>query len=517
MQCPPSDAGSLRCCTAALLLALTLSLGCQARYEYTLNPDGSGRLTFSHDAPEAGFKAFRDAESALTGAAGIAGWEDVSIQDRGPAGHTFKGTAYFGDVNKFRLRGPSYLQPTLKDNPDGTKTLTIRHDRWHDYRPRKAMTEAKVQEMIAKVRADHIKRLQDPNNAAWRRAVFTVVIDPPGKVRTAINMKQRDDGKLEVTYPYAKVQDALGVILNDKRAVREFVSAGESLIKFGPVLTRMVHERVFGVRADVMAIIEPPFNQKFDYKQAVADAEKDRGKVVQTAGFIPKQLPAKEAPGRLTNLRDVKALRYGETIALGFKGTLPTPSRYGNGAEFYRVTGEHGNVLLPAEGTRRHQHNVSIDSKDQRTVSVSIALKNVPKDTKRLKRVVGVVRYRDLGNLFAQSLGTITPRTGTRLPKHGFEVTTYGYDKRGNMVFNWRAQAPPNLAMAIFREGKTEFLKQEIEPEPNTRVLERPFRWYGRKAAPPKRLEVIFLTATQIKITEAPFVLEDLPIEVKKP
>ena len=270
------------------LAALVSSAGCVAEYNYTLNPDGSGRLVYSLTMPDASYRDYRGVEHQIT-RLGIDAWEDVSITRDVAGTATFRATGYFQDASNV-LRD-SRFELFLKDNADGTKTLELRHGRQHDYRPRRALTEDQIQARIAKMTSDYLKQLQDPANAKNRKGRYTIVIDPPGKVRTAVNMALREDGKLEVVLDAAAIQDDLGRVLADKKKIREIATAGETVNKCGDTLTSMLNEEVFGIRSQMLAVLEGPFEAKFDYAAAVEAAESDVGAVIRGAGFIPASGP----------------------------------------------------------------------------------------------------------------------------------------------------------------------------------------------------------------------------------
>ncbi|HEX5135776.1 MAG TPA: hypothetical protein VFY93_02310 [Planctomycetota bacterium] len=499
----------------ALALTALLSAGCASEYTYTLNPDGSGRVDFEWKVPNAGYRDTREAEAQITRSSKVDAWEHVTIKHDAAGTSTFRATAYFKDVNARPLAGMSNFYVELRDNGDGTKTLRVLHSRQGDFRPKQAMPEEKIRERMAKVRDDYLQQLQDPKNDRNRKGRYTLIIDPPGKVRTAVNMKVRDDGKLEIVYDAAAIQDALGHILEDDGNVREFVAAGETLITCGDTLTSMVNERVFGIRAQVLAVLEGPFEPKFDYAAAVKNAETDHGRIIRAAGFVPDPLPKGDAPGSLRDLHVRRTSQRGTQLSVVFDAALPQTGKYNDGCELYRVVDDRDRVLLPASQTERY-FNGSLEQ-DGARVELQFGLWYAPEDVVKLKEVVGVYRYRALGPLFAERLGQVTPRRGAMLAKHDFAITHFAHDPQSGLIeINWQALAPARLARVVLMEGNKEFISYEIEPEPLERRLIRTFKILDPNVKPPRTLDVIFYTTTKIELVEAPFVLRDVPLTRSK-
>jgi len=498
------------------LLLLLLGAGCTSHFTYTINGDGTARIDIDVSLPDDNYRQRQNIESAVARSKRVEGWSGVRYERSDTGSVRVRATAFVKDINGFRIPGSGRFALELRNNANGTRTLFVKHNRQHSYTPRKALSEAKVQEMIAKVRSDYAKQLQDPDNAKHRKIRYTLVIDPPGKVRTAINLKVRDDGRLEIDYSVADIQDALGEILKDKRVVREFVVAGESIIKMGNVLTALLNERLFGIRAQVQAVLEGPFENQFDYPQALAGAETDHGKIVGTCGFLPHPLPEAGAPGNLRDIRIVRAKRgsaRGNTW-INFLATAipPKRGRYPDGLELYSVIDGKGRTLVPAHGAGRFFTSVIPDDPDGR-VELRFNLGKLPDDIQSLKRVTGVLRYRALGPLFEEHLGRLTPRSGAQLRKHNFKITQFGHDARkGVIVLNWTADGPRNLAKVVLREGRKEFLSYDIEPEPHAKFTGRPFTIFDPKVKPPRTLDVYFYTTTNVELVEAPFVIEDVKL-----
>lgn len=492
---------------------LVSAFGCTAEHVYTLNPDGSGRVEIRWVSAEGGYRNARRAETLLNRSTDVQAWRDVSFHVVESGRAEFRATAYFPDVNADPLAGMNRLSIRIVDNDDGTKTLSVRHPRLHDYRPKRALSEAEIRKRMAKVRDDYLKMLRQPGNERDRRARLRIVIDPPGKVRQAVNFRLRDDGKLELLLDGAAIQDALGEILNDKRKVREFVTAGEGLVKCGPTLTAMINERVFGFRAQVEAILEGPFKPKFDYAAALERDKKGLSAVIRDAGFVPAHLPSADEQPRLRDVRVKSAKLSGQTISGILEARLPQRGRYDDGIEIYRVVDDQGRVLVPCK--RAWRYRTAQLRADGTRVEFQFSAPGARPGTAKLKEISGVYRYRALGPLFEERVGRLIPRTGARLAKHGFTIDKLARDSRSLMI-EWSADAPPRLARVVLMNGRKPFLSYEIEPETFRRKIQRPFRIFDPKRAIPKHLDVVFFTTSKIEHVEAPFVLRDVPVVTGK-
>src|SRR5262245_50492921 len=125
----------------ALVLVLA-ALGCIEREEeYTINPDGSGKVKVSWVSAPSDFFMARGGDDAdemvkkvigaqLSRAQGIDCWKDVTYSLRDDGKIAFRGTAYFKELGAVNLYGPDRnplaLSFSLDKNDKGNLVLAVK-------------------------------------------------------------------------------------------------------------------------------------------------------------------------------------------------------------------------------------------------------------------------------------------------------------------------------------------------------------------------------------------------------
>src|SRR5438445_786747 len=118
------------CLSAALLLS-----GCfETKEEFTLNPDGSGKVVHESSFQnmnlsgdnEATEESLKEAiAKVIEGAKGVDAWRDVSYKRLDDGRLYFKGTAYFKKLSDLNIPNQTQLQFDWKTGAGGDGVLTL--------------------------------------------------------------------------------------------------------------------------------------------------------------------------------------------------------------------------------------------------------------------------------------------------------------------------------------------------------------------------------------------------------
>ena len=186
---------SLFLALAGLVASLSLC-GCfKMKQDFTVNPDGSGKVTcgiFIPGDPNAGKDPTTLKEEARQGAAkimndtqGVTAWKDVAFSADKDGKITCQGTAYFRDITKFKT-APGLFPFRWKPGADGAVQLEFVVDFDQEPAPKEArkLTEEEIKQKIADAKA---QMMQELAMRADVRIEWTFTL--PGPVVKSVNFQ----------------------------------------------------------------------------------------------------------------------------------------------------------------------------------------------------------------------------------------------------------------------------------------------------------------------------------------
>lgn len=348
--------------TAVLTLALT---GClDTDEEFTLNPDGSGKVkikavsvpkAFQFGPPQTPEQQLKEAVSeTLKKSEGIDAWADVTATLRDDGNTVFAGTGYFKDLSKVRLNilGTQSDFPNfeVKKEADGSLSLkAISRKGDGDEPPAPAVdpkpTEEEIQKLIKaeRLKAQGGRRLLEGFLKDLRMKTRVVL---PGAVGEAKNFKKVADNVVEVTLDGKTVLKALDALIADDAFLRKQVEGGPQLAKSGPPIDDTVMEKMFGEKAPLRATAKGPLKAAFDYEAEAGPARKQLPEIFQKYG-LAAPLPAPVAG------EGFKSVKVGgvKIVHLADPERGVTPLSEGEPGLWFAVVAEFsGSVLSVKEG-----------------------------------------------------------------------------------------------------------------------------------------------------------------------
>lgn len=281
------------------LLAAACSVRPQ-RHEYSLNPDGSGKVVYEvtdgdtrlalmfMDSPtSAGFKRHKleqirpgFIEAFLGKSEGVVAWQDIQWKV-GHDGLAFQGTAYFENVAKLRLHRAYPFSLRLQRSEDGTLWLeTVAEPATEPIAPwpetddtKKALArEEAPKEPAATWMAKQYRTALAKE--AWKkepnRALLDVIVHLPGRPRS-VSLFSADarTETVHITYRYHDVMKAITELHADEAFLRNQPPAGRA-----PWPLDALHAKLFGAKGMPRAAITGRLAPRFDFRAEVEAARK---------------------------------------------------------------------------------------------------------------------------------------------------------------------------------------------------------------------------------------------------
>lgn len=272
------------------LLTVTSILGCiEEKSEYTINPDGSGKVTvditstspadISHTGPEASpTEQIKPAiERILKHSQGIDTWKDISFGLTDEGAIHFTGTAYFPDINNLAIHGgglDTLSQFRFSTSPSGQIILELT-----SYPDRKKKgtkealnfsdTELAEQVKLAKLRYNQSKAMMTMMLNGLKQ---DSLMHLPAKIETISNLQRMDDTTVRWQLEGSKILEKMEQKMTDdewlKRQIRE--TGGTISDRLDESL---VNEIIFGQKGPVQVILSSEFKNLFDYNTEVTAAK----------------------------------------------------------------------------------------------------------------------------------------------------------------------------------------------------------------------------------------------------
>ena len=277
---------------SVLLVISVISIsGClEERDEFTLNPDGSGKVvhevTFKpmsisimgNSATDPNKQLKQSIKRILEKSEGVDTWENVSYELTSEGEIYFRGTAFFPDINSLNLdrggstnkyryhltkkqRGEISLELKGEDevlkNKDGDKSTNL--------------SGAELANRINKAKLEY-----DQSKLMMQSLLSKMKIERtfhlPGEITKTSNFKKVDDKTIEIVIKGSKVLEMMDDVMADEILLKEQIRAGKDPIDG---LEEMeMNEKLFGQKEPVQVVFKDTV-PLFEYKSEMATAKKN--------------------------------------------------------------------------------------------------------------------------------------------------------------------------------------------------------------------------------------------------
>jgi len=457
---------NLRSLPAKLRLASCLSVallltGCfDTKEEFTLNPDGSGKVvhesTFQDiisadsDTNDQQESLRQTIKNVLTESEGVEAWRDVTYKRLDEDRTFFRATAYFKDLSKLKIYNQTELFFLWRSSADGKLLLNLRAKEDHSNQKLTPPKEPALTETLSP--EEQAKKLKEVR-ADYRKARFMMaeVLGPntqetlfhlPGTVSQTSNFQTESSGALKLEFDGVNFIHALDKLAsNDAWMLKNASAFFQSSIDEDLSLNDdSLNEVLFGSNAPVQAVVTGPFAPLFDYAAEVAAAKKDFANTAEVLGIRPAFFapPAQGEPLKnLTvagvqfvneterkHLRAFRSWHAGYTLAVAaeFSGSVLDHTVEG---EVETAIAEDGSSLLPEKDSDRKIRSTEL-SNDRTAVMFEVPLKLPPKGVSGFKEISGQLQYKVADGVKEVDLGITELEKGAKGTMLGARIASIG-------------------------------------------------------------------------------------------
>jgi hypothetical protein len=451
---------------SVLCLTLLFLTGCfDTKEEFTLNPDGSGRVVIEticaplqlqmngQQTPEQ--KLQGAIRSILDNVKGITAWKDVTYERQDDGRIKFKGTAYFADINKVEFQNLALMNFTLKKGADGNLVLGARTDQKQNTSPT-VPTQLTDAEMTAKIKdAKGGYQSSRPMLAGFlttmrQEAVFHL----PGAVSDITNFKSTPAGDLQIIFAGTNLLAAMDSLATNNEWWRLQLAEGRDVSPSGLSLNNDLNEKLFGQRAPVRAVITGG-TPKFDYAAEAAAAKTEYTAILRKLGPInggedvvaeTTDLAPPAQGGEFKSLKvggvrwvftsddknNVRPFNYPPGYTLSFIGELPGSVMAVSGGEVDTAIALDGSDLLPDTDWDRKINFPNL-STDRATVVFEVNLKAPGPEARGFKEISGSLRYSVGLSITNIDLGITEIKAGAKGNEFGASIQSIkpGFGEKG--------------------------------------------------------------------------------------
>jgi hypothetical protein len=411
------------------LFLVPAAAGChQLREEYTLNPDGSGKVELRRLAPMAmtmaGAPKELDPEAEARKAArtlveksrGVAAWKDVGWEVRPDGRILVTGTAYFPDLAKLELQESGRLRLTRP--ADGSMVVELDKSR------KSKAPAAGAGEAPAKLSGKDLERAILAEKMKWQQGrgmmtamlsgmEVTTVVHLPGEIGDLSCFARLEDGR---SASFTLKGDEFLEALDELTATDDFwkKQAGGGRAALDEMEVPEVLEKLFGSARPPRLVVAKPGAALFDYAKELAAARAAEGKLREKLGAgtgagsgsgtpAPAELaPAPEGAGlgRILVVEvqhrmkpDVPAdkglMVSSPCCQIGLVGEMPGAVVKVENGELEKAVAADGTDVLSKQRFWRKTNSARLAGKNKDLVQFSVTLSPLPAGTDSLKELAG--------------------------------------------------------------------------------------------------------------------------------
>ena len=466
-----------------LCLALICLTGCfDTKEEFTLNPDGSGKVVIESicapvelqmnekQTPEQ--KLQSAVRSLLDNVEGVTAWRDVTYERQDDGRVKFKGTAYFTDINKVVLRSLALMNFTLTKRADARLVLAAQMGEEHHEKPLPPKgpdpgMAAKIKE--AKGNYQSSKPIMVGLFTTMKQdAIFHL----PGAASEISNFKITPAGDLRLTFVGTNIIEAMDSLATNDDWWRLQLADGKDTSKEDLILDNDLNERLFGQRGPIRAIVAGG-TPRFDYAREVAAAKTEYAALLRKLGPAnttednandSAELAPPAQGGEFKSLKvggirwvfqsddknDVRPFSLSPGCTLSVIGELPGSVMAFSGGSLDTAIALDGSDLLPEQEWDRKINFPSL-SRDHSVVVFDINLQAPGPEAKGFKEISGSLKYSVGTGSTNIDLGITEIRPGAQGSAFGAEIKSIkpGFGENGGQDLEIKLRIDPQTIISV--------------------------------------------------------------------
>jgi hypothetical protein len=516
----------------AIGISLLLSSCYETEQDFTINPDGSGKVRHecsfqnvnlsneTDNSPEALQAAVA---KIIKDSKGVDAWTDVSFKRLDDGRMWFQGTAYFRKLDALEIPNQSMLRFAWKSQGGGKADLTLHLEKSEKSKTKPDASKMTPEERSKKVRDERAKFQQSkPMFAAMLGPLKqTVSFQLPGKIETRSNFKTTAAGGLGLAFEGAKMIDALEKLINDDAWLEKHGFD----VQDAPALDAELGGLVFGEKAPVKATISGASKPLFDYSPEVTAALKGAEALQKQLGAVSIAPPAKgeaiksiKVVGvRMVDAVDkkleVRPFNYDEGFTLAVLAELPgSVLDVTDKSALTTATASDGSSLLKGNSEWERRLGFPKLSADKASVLFDIELKRPSPTTTGVKEISGTLQYRVAGSARVVDLGMKSLQVGSKGAELGASVEKIkeGWQKNGSQNMELKVRIEPDDLKSAYL--LVDGIRTEIERNGYSSSGGITTFTFESKTAFPEKGGIVLELHDKIQTFEVPFKIENLSL-----
>ena len=473
-------------------LSLFFLTGCfDTQEEFTLNPDGSGKVVITSlcapfeinasdekKTPEQ--KLLASVKSIFDNVHGVAAWRDVSYKRMDDGRLFFKGTAYFADLSKVKFNSLAMMEFTLlKTNGVLVLSSQMKNDN-EKKKPAEKLSDAEMADKIKEVRASFQSSkpmLLGFLSTLQQDAIFHL----PGAASAVSNFKSTPTGDLHIHFAGTNMIAAMETLVTSDEWWRKQLAVSANVMADGLNMDDELNEKLFGAKAPVSAVFAAGAVQ-FDYAAEVAVSRKEFAalqKKLEAAGSGGSS--GAEVEAALSQGGDFKSLQVAGiqwafagkekddfemrpfNESPGYKiaviGELPGAVLEVSGGSVTVATGADGSDLLPESEFDRKIHFPHL-SNDKTRVLFEAKIAAPGPEVKGLKEIAGSLEYTVGSGTTNVDLGITELKADAQGTAYGAKITaikpSFGSKGGQDIVLDLNLAPTDIIALKLIASDGTE-------------------------------------------------------------
>ncbi|MGJ8644096.1 MAG: hypothetical protein ACSHX9_11850 [Luteolibacter sp.] len=508
---------------------LLLSSCFETEQEFTLNPDGTGKVVMNSVFPNISFDGDDEQtdESLKKAVAdfiketeGVEVWRDVSYSWTDDGRVKFQGTAYFADISELDFKNVGTMNFAWEKNGD-KGVLTMAFEESDDDGEQKEVTkdpeERKKEMKIERQKFQQSKPMMTGVLTGLKhRAVFNL----PGNSESSVNFKVTQGGKIGIEVTGEKMISAIEQLVNDDAWLLENSFDPQE----GPANGEDMNEALFGQKGAVKAERSGLDKPLFDYAAEVAAARKDFEKLQEefTGPIAPP------ATGEAMKSLKVMGLQISQEIdkKLGFRpfnsdpglkicvvGEFPGSILAVSEIMLETATGDDGSDLLPEKGWDR---KASFPRLSDTNTDVMFELKfETPKPTmKSFSEIAGNIQYTVSSGVKETDLGMSALKVGEKGTELSAEITEIkdGWNDDGSKVMEIKLSLDSDSVKSLVMVDGAK--RRELEKRGHSSFGNGPTTFtFESEDGFPENAKLFVVAYDGVKTFDVPFSLKDVSLD----
>lgn len=436
---------------AAMVAILAIAMaGClEQDNEFTINPDGSGKVKIKSVAAPVSFNLTdkkspeellkQNVRETLEGSAGVDAWSDVVASLRDDGKTSFTGTAYFKNIDELKLKvmGVNSSGPELgvvKEPNRLIVTLTGEKKNTKAPEPPGNLSEDQIKARMKEERAKY--QQSKPMMEAFIKDVkIHTRVNLPGAVGEVHNFKKVGPAAVEVTFEGGKLLKAMESLIMDDAFLRKAVLEGRDISSTGPDDEGVFMEKLFGEKAPLSAITQGDLKTAFDYEKEAAPARKNLPELLKKYGAAAAAIPQAAGAGFKSvkvagvqlvtvadNERGVRPFNHSEPgMSLAIIAELSGAALTAKEGKVTKATADTGENLLPKSDFERKIHFPRL-SDDKKAIVFDVKLNLPGPKSAGIKEVTGTIQYMVADKTKEVDLGLTEFKKGAKGKEYGVVI-----------------------------------------------------------------------------------------------